>query len=114
MHEYSIVEELVEKLCRQLKEQGIKRVEEIRLRRSTAFSGEALQQAYEMLVPDTPLENARLVIEEIIAEHTCPQCGLQETVTEEKLVGHMYICPQCGTPEPIDEAHGLELIEVTT
>lgn len=112
MHEYSIVEQLVDQVGKQLREQGVDAVSEIHLRRDSTFSAEALKQAYEMLVPNTPLQNAKLVIEEKVVEHVCPNCGKKESITHDDLLGHMYVCPDCGASEEIDEAHGLEIVKV--
>ncbi len=114
MHEYSIVEQLIDQLSEQCKDQGIEQIKELHLRRSSTFSAGALEQAYEMLSPNTPLAGAKLVIEDIQVEHTCKNCGFEENVEADDLIGHMYICPECGASEQIDEAHGLELVEVKT
>jgi len=40
------------------------------------------------------------------------QCGHEQTITADDLIGHMFVCPQCGRAQEIDEAHDLELFEV--
>lgn len=114
MHEYSIVENMIKQINDQLTEQGIEKVNSLRLRRSSTFSAGALQQAYEMLTPGTPLADAELIIEELHVEHICPNCQHKAFITADDLVGHNYICDQCGYSDYVDEAHGLELLSIET
>lgn len=114
MHEYSIVEQMMQQLTGKLNEQGIDQVKTVRLRRDSTFSKSALEQAYEMLSPNTPLQEAKLVIEEHSVSNTCERCGFEETVNADDLLGHHYVCPKCGQSVLIDEHHGLELLGVET
>lgn len=114
MHEYGIVEELVQRITGQISQQGIEEVKELRLRRDSTFSKGALEQAYEMLSPNTPLQNAKLVIEDRVITNECSGCGYQETINAEDLLGHYYVCPKCGQSVLVDEHHGLELLEIKT
>ena len=63
MHEFGVVENLVRALERQLAEAGVDRVAAVRFRRGSAFSDEALHQAFAMLSAGTPLEGAELEVE---------------------------------------------------
>ncbi|HQH74454.1 MAG TPA: hydrogenase maturation nickel metallochaperone HypA [bacterium] len=112
MHEYSIVQQIVDQIRAAMREQGVERVQSIHLRRGSTFSEEALRQAYDMLTPGTPLENARLIIEEYAVEWTCPSCGCRQTVAADDMIGHLAVCGECGHGEMMDESHGLELIKV--
>lgn len=114
MHEYSIVEDMMKQLCTQLQEKGVSKVTGIRMRRESTFSQGALEQAFEMLSPNTPLEGATLEIEETVIENTCAKCGYEDTIDNDDLVGHYYICPNCGESMLVDEHHGLEILEVKT
>ena len=69
---------------------------------------EALASAFEFARADSPLESARLVIEETPITVRCPQC--RETGAVESLM-HLR-CPRCGTPTA-DVVTGREL-EVTS
>ncbi len=113
MHEYSIVEQLVETLTAKLKGQGVTRVRQIRLRRGSTFAEAPLRQAFDMLTKETPLADTELIVEEYSVSHTCLGCGHTQVVMADDLVGHLFVCPSCGTAEEIDEAHGLELKDVT-
>lgn len=112
MHEYSVVQQLVEGLLKELKGQGAVKVTEVRLRRGSTFAEGPLRQAFQLLGENTPLQGAELVIEEFSVTHTCEQCSHSHVVSAEDLLGHIFICPNCGTPKEIDEAHGLELLGV--
>ena len=112
MHEYSIVQQLVEKLVAELDRQGVKQVVSVRLRRGSTFKEEPLRQAFAMLSDRTPLKGATVIVDEYAVEHTCASCGHTQTVHADDLIGHLFVCPECGTPKEIDEAHGLELVEV--
>ena len=112
MHEYSIVEQLVENLRADMESQGVTRVRQIRLRRGSTFAEAPLRQAFEMLTKETPLAETELIVEEYSVRHTCPGCGHTQVVTADDLVGHLFVCPECGVSKEIDEAHGLELKDV--
>jgi Zn finger protein HypA/HybF involved in hydrogenase expression len=113
MHEYSIIQQLIEKLLAQAQSQGGRRVKQVHLRRGSTFSVGPLLQAFQMLTPNTPLQNAELVIDEFSTEHQCHNCGRSQAISSDDLIGHLFICPGCGFAEEIDEAHGLELVRVT-
>lgn len=112
MHEFGVVENLVRSLERQLAEAGVERVAVVRFRRGSAFSDDALRQAFEMLSPGTPLAGAVLQVETVNLEFAC-KCGHQQVITSDDLVGHMFICPGCGAVREVDESHDLELLGVT-
>lgn len=110
MHEFSIVESLVNGLLQQQAKGGAP-VAEVHLRRGSAFSEDALRQAFEMLTANTPLEQAALQVESVNLEFKCA-CGHEQVVNSDDLTGHMFICPGCGAIKEIDEAHDLELVKV--
>jgi hydrogenase nickel insertion protein HypA len=113
MHEYSIVQQLVNQLAAQLQTEGVERVKSIHLRRGSTFAEDPLRFALEVLSENTPLAGAEVVIDAYSVEHVCASCGRSQVVTPDDLVGHIFICPVCGTAKEIDEAHGLELVSVT-
>ncbi|MBX7246167.1 MAG: hydrogenase maturation nickel metallochaperone HypA [Candidatus Sumerlaeaceae bacterium] len=111
MHEYAIVQSLVENTLKSLAVQEVVSVEAIRFRRGSAFSEEALRQAFAAASAGTVLKNATLDIETVNLDHQCP-CGHQQVINSDDLIGHMYVCPKCGTMREIEEAHDVELIEI--
>ncbi len=111
MHEFDVVKSLIDELLPKLKEQGVKRVTEVRFRRGSTFSEEALYQAFSALSRGTLLEGARVEVEVTQTKFRCP-CGHEQVITADDLIGHMFVCPECGRAQEIDEAHDLELLEV--
>lgn len=113
MHEFGIVEGIVNNVLPLLESSNVQRVSQVHLRRGSAFSEDALRQAYQATTRGTPLEGAALVIDTVNLNHVCP-CGHHQVITSDDLEGHMFICPECGSIYEVDEAHDLELIEVIT
>lgn len=110
-HEFGIVDALVGGLLQQLEDEKVASVALVRFRRGSAFSEDALRQAFSALAPNTPLEKARLEIETVNLDHECA-CGHKQVINSDDLIGHMFVCPVCGTIREVDEAHDLELLEV--
>jgi Zn finger protein HypA/HybF involved in hydrogenase expression len=94
-----------------IEKQGAARVTSVRFKRGSAFSEEALRQAYESLTAGTVLAGAPLQIDTVNLDFKC-QCGHEQVVTSDDLMGHMFVCPRCGAMKEIDEAHDLELVEL--
>ncbi|HUB66907.1 MAG TPA: hydrogenase maturation nickel metallochaperone HypA [Candidatus Methylacidiphilales bacterium] len=111
MHEYSIVESIVNSMLEGIKKQKATKVTSVRFKRGSAFSEEAFRQAYQSLTIGTVLEGAPLQIETVNLDFNC-NCGHHQVITSDDLVGHMFICPGCGATKEIDEAHDLELVEL--
>jgi len=86
------------------------RVAEIRIKAGPVFDPEALEQAYEMLARETPLEGSCLVIEPSFAR--CEACGVSSPVGPEDLAGHVLLCPACGAPSPVEHGAGIELVAI--
>ncbi len=113
MHEHGVVEELIERLLPALRERGVERVRQVRVRRHSTFAEAPLRQAFELLSRGTPLEGAELRVEEVAVDATCTGCGRAHRIGADDLVGHLYECPDCGAVQVVEEAHGLELAGVT-
>jgi Zn finger protein HypA/HybF involved in hydrogenase expression len=110
MHDHVAVTALIDHLTRgSVPAEGIA---EVRVRAGASYSREALEQAYEMLVQDTPLEGSRLVVEPTRDEHACAACGNRWLVTPEDVAGHVLLCPSCGVPSAIEHGAQLELVDV--
>ncbi|MHB9025302.1 MAG: hydrogenase maturation nickel metallochaperone HypA/HybF [Armatimonadota bacterium] len=113
MHEYAMIQDLVDHLQRHLKDQDIGRVLSVRLRMGSSFLEGPVRQAFEMLSVGTLLEGTALVIDEFAFEESCATCGATQTVTTDDLIGHIFICQACGAGQQLDEARGLEIISIT-
>jgi Zn finger protein HypA/HybF involved in hydrogenase expression len=110
MSEYSLVQELVEKLLAEISEKKPGVVKEVRLRKGSIISEETLQQAFHIMTENTPLENVQLAIETFNIEHKCKSCGYQQVLTPDDLIGNLYVCPECGADDEIKEAQGLQYL----
>ena len=95
MHELSIMQSALNVALEQARQAGASRVHEIRLRIG-ALSGvvpDALEFAFEALVPGTAAEGARLAIEHVPARFWCAACA-REFQSEDLFSD----CPDCHTP----------------
>ncbi|RMH27043.1 MAG: hydrogenase maturation nickel metallochaperone HypA [Candidatus Hydrogenedentota bacterium] len=111
VHEFSVVKSLVERVCDELSKQGYARACAVRVRRSSAFSEQALREAFRALTLGTPLQDAELLVETTEHRARC-SCGAEHIVHSDDLVGHMFVCPACGAVMEIDEHGDLWLLEV--
>lgn len=111
MHEYAIVENLVNSLLKELEAKKISKVRSVEFKRGSAFSESALLQTFTAVTKGTPLENADLKIQVVVLNLRCA-CGKERRIDADDLVGHMYVCPDCGHVKEIEEAHDLELLGV--
>lgn len=111
MHEFGIVEGIVNGVLPQLKRSQVDRVSQVHFRRGSAFSEDALRQAYRATTLGTALEGADLLIDTVNLDYTC-SCGYQQVINSDDLEGHMFICPECGAVHEVDEAHDLELVAI--
>lgn len=105
MHELSIALSVVDLATERAREAGGGRVEAVHLRIG-ALSGvvsDALRFAFDVASRDTPLEGARLVIEDVPIAAFCPRCRAERTLRDSRLR-----CPNCGSPTP-DLIRGMEL-----
>lgn len=109
MHEVAAVSALVEAILASAARHEPYRADAVRVRLGSAFSEEALVQAFEMLAAGTSLEGACLEIERTDHVVDCP-CGLEQTIRAEDLVGHIWVCPNCSHVEEIDDEDDLQLV----
>ena len=110
MHEFAIVQALVEELQGRIAPQD--QVQEIRLERASAFSEDSLRELFAALSKGTALENASLTVE-TVARHVVCACGYDQVVTPDDLVGHMFVCPACGQVSEVPHADDLKVLDVT-
>jgi Zn finger protein HypA/HybF involved in hydrogenase expression len=112
MHEFAIVQSMVQELISRLEGKGIERVTEVRFRRGSAFSDDALRQSFLAASSGTILEDSTLIIDTVNTTFHCA-CGYTQVITSDDLIGHMFVCPTCGAVTEIEEAHDVEVVEVT-
>ena len=106
MHELSIAMSLVDVACEKAAALGDVRVDKLYVRVG-AFSGvvkDALSFCFDAAAQGSPIEGARLEIEDVPVTVFCARCS-----AERKIVGPTVLrCPVCGEPVP-DVVAGREL-----
>ncbi len=121
MHEYSLMERVIEAILDHLDKQGIRSagsVKEVLLKVGAldAHSEASLRQAYELLVKGTILENSLLNLVLVPATLHCPMCGYNGPGQEGQADGHdptpYAECPSCGTVSGLLGGRGVESIEL--
>jgi hydrogenase nickel incorporation protein HypA/HybF len=110
MHEYSIVQALIDRVQKEVDAHGAAAVHGIRVRIGE-FSGveiELLRSAYELFSEKSVCEGAKLEIVQVPARWTCRGCGAPIGT------GEILCCPVCGQPARLTEGDEilLERIEM--
>jgi hydrogenase nickel incorporation protein HypA/HybF len=98
VHELSIAMSLVDTACEELSRLGDVRVDALHLRLGP-LSGvvkDALLFCFDVAAKGTPIEGARLDVEDVPVAVFCPTCEVERTV--EAL--QYFQCPVCGTIGP--------------
>jgi hydrogenase nickel incorporation protein HypA/HybF len=95
MHELSIAQNLVELAGKEAENKGIKRVEALYLKLGvlSGVEKDALRFSFDVIIQGTPLEGAKLVIEEVPVKVYCPSCQEPHVLPEPIPMR----CPVCGT-----------------
>ena len=106
MHELSIALSLIELASEKAGDVGGGRIEAVHLRlgRLAGVAKDALAFSFDLASRGTPLDGARLVIEEVSITVFCPQCRAERVLPE---AGALR-CPVCGALTP-DVTRGREL-----
>jgi hydrogenase nickel incorporation protein HypA/HybF len=106
VHELSIAMSLVDAACEKAATLGAVRVTALHLRlgRLSGVVREALTFSFDLAAAGTPIEGARLAIEEVPVTALCPRCQVEREIES---LQHFH-CPVCGTPMP-EVIHGREL-----
>jgi len=93
MHELSIVMSMIDMATEESKKRGGVKVDALHLRLG-ALSGvvkDALLFSWQIACQGTPLENSRLVIEEVPVVVHCPKCNADKTLDS---INNLF-CPTC-------------------
>jgi hydrogenase nickel incorporation protein HypA/HybF len=109
MHELSIAMSMVEMAAEEAARHGAERVDALYLKlgRLSGVVKDALLFSWEIACEGTPVQGARLVIEEMPIVVHCPTCDEDKTLEAINAI----FCPVCDTPTP-DIRQGKEM-EVT-
>jgi hydrogenase nickel incorporation protein HypA/HybF len=95
MHELSIAQNIVDILNNQMRIHNLSRIESVSLRIGAlrAIVVESLNFSFNVLTSGSPLEGARLEVEEVPIRGRCLECGQELT-----LKNWMDDCPHCRGP----------------
>ncbi|GMB08184.1 hydrogenase maturation nickel metallochaperone HypA [Thermolongibacillus altinsuensis] len=95
MHELSIAQNLVELVIEAAENTGMKRVHSVYLKLGvlSGVAREALEFSFDVVIQGTPLEGAKLVIEDVPVKVFCPACQEAHVLPEP----FPMRCPVCGT-----------------
>jgi Zn finger protein HypA/HybF involved in hydrogenase expression len=104
---------MLEHLQAALTQQGVKKVKEVRIRKSSAMTDGELEEAFRLLTRNTPLADSMLSIEQIEAAQKCTSCNKPQYVCDEDVIDHLFVCPACGAFAEIDKTSGMEIVTVT-
>ncbi len=96
MHELSVTESLVDLCRREAEKNSIRKVKRVNiaLGRFTGFSRDSIRFYFEILRPNSCLEEAKLKFREIPIIIDCKKCREQSEIGEPIL-----ICPRCGNAD---------------
>lgn len=120
MHEYSLMQRIVETILKNLEEgadfQG-REVKEVILQIGALdiHSPESFRQAFEVLVQETALAHSVLKLNVIPGAIACPRCGYAGPCQEGVDVHDPLPCtecPQCGTIASITGGRGVDAVEL--
>jgi hydrogenase nickel incorporation protein HypA/HybF len=92
MHEYSIVQSLLDRVEQSIEGYDVAAVRRLRVRIGalSGVDGELLRTAYDLVTSGTLLERTALDIEEVPARWSCSRCG------RDGVAGERLSCPACG------------------
>jgi len=117
MHELSIALGLIELATEEAARQGAVRVSTlyVRLGPLSGVVSDALRFSFDLAAEGTPIEGARLEIEEIPLTVRCASCGGERTLA----ILHRIRCPVCDGPAEVIrgrelEFAAMEVIDVAT
>ena len=98
MHELSVATSLVEMACEKAHDLGDVRVEalHVRLGPLAGVVKEALLFSFEVAAQGTPIEGARLQIQDMPLTVMCPSCRVERELASPQ----RRRCPVCDTPTP--------------
>lgn len=108
MHEYSIVQSLLGRVRESIGAYDVVAVRGLRLRIGSLSGVDPglLRTAYDLCIPGTFCEGARLEIEEVPVRWRCPGCGGGHTE------GQPLTCASCGVPLVLVEGDEIVLEKV--
>lgn len=122
MHEFSLMEDVVQAIGERLKAEGITapgRVAEVTLRIGALaiHSTESFAQAFHVQAKGTLLEGAKLDLQIEPAHALCTKCGHDESIGVDVVDPHdpapTIECPKCGELCRVEGGRGMGKIDIT-
>jgi hydrogenase nickel incorporation protein HypA/HybF len=103
MHEYHLVEDIVNKAAQAAQEKKIDRVKKVclKLNELSGLEESSVRLYFEQIAVNTVLDKAQLEIQTVPAQLKCRQCDI--VFTRQK---GQFNCPQCGelaSPVPVEK-----------
>jgi hydrogenase nickel incorporation protein HypA/HybF len=107
MHELSIALGLIDLAAEEAARQGSVRIATVYLRIGplSGVVSDALRFSFDLAAEGTPVEGARLQIEEVPVTVHCVRCGGDHTLADPQRIR----CPICGEPAAVVGGRELEL-----
>ncbi len=118
MHEYGLVQDVVDLALQRTSDVGDRRVASVRIEvgEFLVASRESLETAFDILTQGTRLEGSRLEVREVPGRAVCEACGFEGTGSDlgEALSEPpaLLLCPTCGAPLLVTSGSGVALIDV--
>ncbi len=118
MHEYGLVEDVVELVLSRTAGVASARVASVRIDvgEFLVASRESLETAFEILTRGTRLEGCRLEVREVPGRAVCQACGFEGSGSDlgEELLEPpaLLLCPTCAAPLLVTEGAGITLVDV--
>ncbi|HKI85623.1 MAG TPA: hydrogenase maturation nickel metallochaperone HypA [Thermoanaerobaculia bacterium] len=105
MHEYSLVQSLIELAEHQARDHGASRIDrlEVAIGELSGVETELLARAYDTFRDRTLCSGAELVIHPVAARWACPGCGR----TSDR--GAALLCPDCDLPLRLEKGEEIVL-----
>jgi hydrogenase nickel incorporation protein HypA/HybF len=105
MHELAIADNIVNTVLKEMDTRRLTSVSAVAVRVGalTDIVPESLEFGFDVLIRDTRLASAKLVIERVPVKGDCRACGKPFEVNE-----FVFVCSECGSVD-IDVTQGMEL-----
>ncbi len=105
MHEYSLIQALLERVEREARAHQATRIHKLKVRlgEQAGVDPELFSTAYQMFRQGTLCEGAELEVKKVPARWTCSGCG--RAIAS----GEVLVCPDCGAPAKLAEGDELFL-----
>ncbi len=122
MHEYSLMENIIQSARAELQARGLGSAPRMKTLRITVgaldiHSRESFVQAFTVQIQNSPLAGAELDLTVVPARIHCEKCGYEGPIGEEDADCHdpmpVVECPRCSAVTPVIGGRGIREIELT-